>query len=192
RWEYRTKDEMWSVLVFEDSVILQTTSYERFEGFADRLHSAVETVLTKTEHDRLGVVQRVGLRYINLIQPEPGRDFRFYLRPGLHGVADDVFRLGTHRLHIESVGATVVDNLQGTMVLRVVQNDQGFDLPPDLVAGAPKHVPRSRGGQLVTLVDLDHFIEGTFDPNSDWIIDCTYLMHDHIIETFHEHVVTNA
>jgi uncharacterized protein (TIGR04255 family) len=50
----------------QDSVVLQTTSYERFEGFAEKLSHAVRTVLTNTEHDQLGVVQRVGLRYFSL------------------------------------------------------------------------------------------------------------------------------
>ena len=31
RWKYRNRKETWSVLVTEDSVILQTTAYTRFE-----------------------------------------------------------------------------------------------------------------------------------------------------------------
>ena len=192
RWEYQTKDEAWSVLVLQDSVVLQTTGYQRFEEFADQLHRAVGTILTKTEHDKLGLVERVGLRYVDLIQPRPGEDYRHYLRPGFHGVADEVFQPRTHRLHVESVGATSLGDTQGTMVVRVVQNDQGFDLPPDLVGGAPKHTSRAKPGELVTLVDMDHFVEGNFDPNADWVIQRAYQMHDHLIETFHEHVVSDA
>jgi uncharacterized protein (TIGR04255 family) len=44
--EYRSKDEQWSVTVLEDSVVLQTTAYEKFEGFGQRLEHAVHTVLT--------------------------------------------------------------------------------------------------------------------------------------------------
>jgi len=192
RWEYRTKDEAWSVLVLQDSVVLQTTGYQRFEGLAEHLQRALGTVLTKTEHDKLGLVQRVGLRYIDLIQPRSGEDFRHYLRPGFHGVADAVFQPGTHRLHVESVGSCAVGDTAGTMVVRVVQNDQGFDLPPDLVGGAPKHVSRAKEGELVTLVDMDHYVEGTFDPNVDWVVERAYQMHDHLIETFHKHVVSDA
>ena len=80
RWEYRTRDETWSILVMQDCVVLQTTAYGRFEDFADKLRHALGTVLAKTEHDRLGVVQRVGLRYVDVVQPREGEDFRFYLR----------------------------------------------------------------------------------------------------------------
>jgi uncharacterized protein (TIGR04255 family) len=192
RWDYRNKDETWSIVVLPDSVVLQTTAYDRFEDFAEHLNLAVGTVLVKTENDRLGVVQRVGLRYIDLVQPRPGEDYRFYLRAGFHGVADEVFRPGTHRLHVESVGATEVDGIPGTMIVRVVQNDQGFDLPPDLVGGAPKHQSRAKPRELATLVDMDHFIDGNFEPNTEWLMDRTYQLHDHLIETFHEHVVTSV
>ena len=193
RWEFRTKDETWSVLVTQDGVVLQTTAYERFEGFAERLQRAVSTVLATTEHDRLGVVHRVGLRYVDIVQPRKGEDFRAYLRPGFHGAADEVFQPGTHRLHVESTeGTQVGDDVTGTMIVRVVQNDQGFSLPPDLIVGAPKHAVRAKAGELITLIDMDHYIEGTFDPDTDWVVARAFEMHDHLIETFHEHVVTET
>lgn len=190
RWEYRTKDERWSVMITENSVILQTTAYERFETFAERLSGALRTVLAETEHDRLGVVQRVGLRYIDLVQPREGEDHRFYLKPGLHGVTEGVFAAGSQRLFQVNVGHTQVGDVEGFMVLRITQNDQGIDVPPDLVDGAPKLESRSRVGELVTFVDMDHFIERNFEPNTDEVIAYSYRLHDHIIETFHEHIVT--
>jgi uncharacterized protein (TIGR04255 family) len=190
RWEYRTKDETWSVLLTQSSVVLQTTAYGRFEAFADKLLHVVRTVFAATEHDKLGVVERVGLRYVDVVQPREGEDFRFYLRPGFHGVADTVFRPRTHRLHVESRGKTSVGEVEGTMVVRVVQNDRGFALPPDLIAAAPKHAARARPGELITLVDMDHYIEGKFDPAVEWVVARAYDMHDDLIETFHQHVVT--
>ena len=190
RWEYRDKEELWSVTVLQDSVVLQTTAYERFEAFAERLERAVRTVLARTEQDQFGLIQRVGLRYVNVVRPRAGEDYRIYLRPGFHGAADAVFLDGSHRLHAESVGRTSVGDLSGTMILRVTQNDQGFDLPPDLVVGAPKHATQARPGELVTLIDMDHFIDGKYDPDTQWVIDRAYEMHDHLIETFHEHLVS--
>ena len=193
RWEYRTRDETWSVLVTQDGVVLQTTAYDRFEGFVDKLRHAVRTVLATTRHDPLGVVQRVGLRYVDVVQPREGEDFRAYLRDGFHGAADEVFQAGTHRLHVESTGRTQVgDDVTGTMIVRVVQNDQGLSLPPDLIVGAPRHAVRAKTGELITLVDMDHYIEGAFDPDADWVMARAFELHDHLIETFHEHVVTET
>ena len=190
RWEYRTKDEQWSVAVLQDSVVLQTTAYRRFEGFAEKLEAAVKTVLEQTEQDKLGLIQRVGLRYIDLVQPREGETYRDYLRPGFHGASDTPFVEGSHRLYVESVGRTNVGDTPGTMVLRVAQNDQGLDLPPDIIGNAPKFQPRTKAGELATLVDMDHFIEGKFDPSAEWVTARAYAMHDHLVETFHEHVVS--
>jgi uncharacterized protein (TIGR04255 family) len=190
RWEYLTKNEQWSVSVFQDSVVLQTTAYDRFEGFAEKLEAAVKTVLEQTEQDRLGLIHRVGLRYVNLIRPHDGDSYRDYLRPGFHGASDAPFAAGSHRLYVESIGRTDVGDTPGTMVLRVVQNDQGSQLPPDLIGSAPTIRTRINAGELVTLVDMDHFIEGNFDPSADWVTARVYAMHDHLIETFHEHVVS--
>lgn len=194
RWEYRTREETWSILVMEDSVVLQTTEYGRFEEYAEKFLQMLRTVFAKTEHDRLGVVQRVGLRYVDVVQPrtDEDEDFRFYLQAGFHGVADEVFEPGTHRLHVESTGRTTVGNESGTMVVRIAQNDQGLALPPDLVGTAPKLAPRARKEELTTLIDMDHYIEGNFDADADWIVARAFEMHDHLVETFHEHVVTGS
>ncbi len=190
RWDYRNREQTWSFLVMQGSMTLQTTAYTRFEDFAARLQLAVRTVLTESEQHRLGLVHRVGLRYIDVVRPSAGKGFRFYLRPGLHGVPEEVFSPGGHLLHMESRGRTAVGGYPGTMVVRIVQNNQGFSLPPDLMAAAPRFSPRTMAGELVTLIDMDHYVEGTFDPDSEWVVARAYELHDHIVETFHDHVVT--
>ena len=159
RWDYRNRDETWSIFLTRDTVIPHPTADTRFEDFVERLQLAVHTVLAESEHDRLGVVHGVGLRYIDVARASGGKDFRFYLRPGLHGVRDEVFQLGQHLLHTESRGRTVVGGNPGTMVVRIVQNDQASSLPPDFVDAAPSFPPRAEAGELVTLLDMDHFVE---------------------------------
>jgi uncharacterized protein (TIGR04255 family) len=190
RWEYRTKGDAWSILVTENSVVVQTTAYERFEAFADTFVLAARVVLTHTDQTSHGVVDRVGLRYVNVVEPQEGEDFRAYLRRGFHGPSDSIFRSGTHRLHVESVGQTDVGGDQGTLVVRVTQNDQGFFLPPDLVDNAPRLERAAKVGDILTLVDMDHFIGGELLPDAAHIAAQAYALHDHIIESFHEHVVS--
>ena len=78
------------------------------------------------------------------------------------------------------------------MVVKVAQNDQGLLLPPDLVGGAPKQDSSAEAGELITLIDMDHYVEGNFDPDSRWVVATAYEMHDQIVETFHDHVVTEG
>lgn len=189
-WEYRNREETWSILVFADCVVLQTTAYTRFEEFAGKLQMAVGAVLAKTESDKLGVVHRLGLRYVDAILPREGEDYRLYLREGLRGIADEAFHGGTHRLQFESVGRTRVADEQGTLVVRVTQNDKGVELPPDLLGNRTKRAKRAKEGDLVTLIDMDHFMAGNFEPQIDWVVDRAYKLHDHIIETFHNFIIT--
>ncbi len=39
---------------------------------------------------------------------------------------------------------------------------------------------------------MDRYGEGTFDPKSEWVAARAYEMHDHIVETCHDHVVTRG
>lgn len=97
------------------------------------------------------------------------------------------------RLHVESTGRTQVgDDVRGNMIVRIAQDDQGLSLPPDLVGGAPKYSPRAKRGELITLIDMDHYIEGAFDADTDWVVARAFEMHDHLVETFHNHVVTET
>ena len=43
---------------------------------------------------------------------------------------------------------------------------------------------------MITLIDMDHFIEGNFAPDAEWGVARAYDLHDHLVETFHNHVVT--
>ena len=93
-------------------------------------------------------------------------------------------------MHVENVGATTVGDIAGTMIVKVIQNSQGQDLPPDLLGSAPKHESRATKGELSTLIDMDHFIEGKFDPSAEWVVERVYKLHDTLVETLHDHVVT--
>lgn len=190
RWEYRTRNEDWSILVTEASVLLQTTAYGRFEDFVEQFDLAMRTVLEKTGHAKLGIVERLGLRYVDAIRPRPSEDFRFYLRSGLHGIADEVYQSNA-QLHVQATGQTTVGGNEGVMLVRIIQNDQGLCVPPDLLAAGPQPAALDPG-RLVTLVDMEHYMDGKFDPDVDWLVDRSFKLHDHLVEAFHEHVVTPA
>jgi uncharacterized protein (TIGR04255 family) len=76
------------------------------------------------------------------------------------------------------------------MIVRVEQSDGGFDLPPDLAVAAPNHAVRAEKGEVVTFIDMDHFVTGGFAADTDVTIEKLFRLHDKLIETFHEQVVT--
>ncbi len=195
RWVFLTRAGDRSVIIDSEQVVLQATTYERFEAYAEQLGAALGAALYATEHDRYGVLQRLGLRYVDLVRPRQGNgeDFRTYVQPGLRGLDDGAFPEGARRCGFEAAGRTrLVGDQSGTLVVRLHQNDQGLDLPPDLIVDAPKRPKRAAPGDLVTLIDIDHFWEGQQGPpiEADWVVERAYLLHDHIVNVFHSHVVT--
>ena len=87
-WEFRKRDESGSIIVGEEVVVIQTTAYTVAEDFLVELELAAETVAGVVGDL---VVERVGLRYIDLIQPKEDEDWRDYVKPGFHGVETDAF-----------------------------------------------------------------------------------------------------
>ena len=107
-------------------MILQTTAYTRFERFAERLQSAVNTVLTESEHDGFGVVHRAGLRYIDVVAQVLARAFG-------STCGEAFMEYGTRSSILDDTSCTSRAEARrwfsghpGTMIVRIVQNDQAI------------------------------------------------------------------
>jgi uncharacterized protein (TIGR04255 family) len=157
-WDYRTKGRATRVVVAEEFLTYQTSAYTRFEDFLGRALDALRIVNNAVGGDGL-LVTRIGLRYVDLIRSIE-MDWRDHLRPGLRGFESEHFDVQTC-LH-----QTVARTSAGTLVARVHQNRQGMYLPPDLVrsglAPAPVLEDGLSDGELLTLLDVDHFVEQEF------------------------------
>jgi uncharacterized protein (TIGR04255 family) len=194
RWEYRSRDGTRAFLVTDTGAVFLTTEYSRFEEFADTCASALAQLLDVTEQREFGALQRLGLRFVNRISPADGKDHRFYLQAGLCGMDDSAFPGGGRQLKVEQQGATKVRGGDALLTVRVTQNRSGADLPPDLLSVAlprPNPVPP---GALITLLDMDHVIQFADNRRPDVveIVEFASALHDVIVETFHDHVVTPA
>jgi uncharacterized protein (TIGR04255 family) len=153
-WEFLSKDSTISVIVSEGFVVVQTSAYNYFEDFLEKV-TAVVAVVSGVVGGLL--VQRVGLRYVDLIRPKDGESWEMYVREGLRGFVSRHFSEGT-ALHLHQI---VTRTTSGAMVVRLLQNREMAILPPDLATGTlafPRMVPPKQG-ELLTLVDIDHFQE---------------------------------
>src|SRR3954453_15486492 len=66
-WRFVADDERWAVAALPDRVSLETTSYENWDHFRERLQAVLAAAAEQLEP---AVEQRLGLRYINrLAQP---------------------------------------------------------------------------------------------------------------------------
>ena len=172
RDEFRSKDNRWSLTVADDMIALVTTAYDRFAGFRNRIEEALRIVDEVAELHH-GQVRRIGLRYIDVIDPQPGETFRDYLQGSLHGPKTTVITGPEEVMHLESIGRTRI----GHFILRITQNDQGLLVPPDLIFRPMTHKQQVSPGKLITLVDSDHFVEGSWDYDLLSILETADALH---------------
>ena len=185
-WEFRTLDEDWSIIVAEGAVVLQTTAYSDFDEFLRYLSlalSAVDGVVGDL------VVERVGLRYIDAIKPRPDESWKDYVKPGYHGQENDVIRPEHAVLFMQ----TMADTGPGQRVIaRLAQNRDGMILPPDLITHHPVLRIQAKKGQLLTLLDLDHYREARQPFDLDGLIDTAWELHDGLDILFRDLVTEHA
>jgi len=183
--EFRSKDNAWGVVVSEDMLVLATTQYDRFRGFAERLQ-AILTIVDEVAGLQKGSIIRIGLRYIDVITPKPGENWRLYLQPSLHGPASPVFDSGEPLLGMEFHGKTRI----GRLTIRISQNNQGQLVPPGTIVKPMAFRQQDLGDRLLTLIDSDHYVEGQWDFNMKELIETVDELHEGINTVFFDNIIT--
>jgi len=186
RWEFQNKDRSTAIVLTQNGIVLQTRQYDTFDAFADHLGLALEVVGTVVKPS---LVERLGLRYVDMIRPEADESWTAYLREGLHGIEDAAVGMhsGLHRSEI--VGRTDV----GQLVVRCFQMADGTFLPPDL---SPSSLDYGsvvlRPDETVTLVDLDHYSEQVREYDAEQIRQYMWRLHDNLDLAFRQCITQHA
>jgi uncharacterized protein (TIGR04255 family) len=178
RDEFRTKDNQWSVNIADSMVALVTSCYDRFKGFAERLKQVIE-IIDQAAGLRHGQVHRIGLRYVDVIDPLDNETLELYLQPSLHGptTPKSSVMLGSERMMaLEAVGRTAI----GVMMVRITQNNQGVVVPPDFMHKPMNHKVKVQAQRTVTLFDMDHYTEGNWDFDLPKILTSVDALHQGI------------
>jgi len=135
-------------LLEANAISLQTTSYNTFETFSATLMKGLHVL---HEVIRLDFVERVGIRYLDAVQPVEAESLKDYLVPEVLGLALRGEGQLTH-----SVSETVVVTSAGQLVSRVLIREGHIGLPMDLVGPTPSISPRfTQFEGLHAIVDTD-------------------------------------
>jgi len=193
RFESPTHDTM--VLIDKEQVIFQTSSYTRFEDYIGNFINILKHILQVTEHDKFGVVVRLGLRYVDQIRKQYDTDdIDSYLMPELRSINCSEYVDDRKQYSIASVGKTKpASNFEGQLAIRVFRGEQGLDLPPDLMPSAPANRKTVTPDEDIAMVDMDHYWNGSMGPNTNitqTIEEMFFRLHDTIIYGFHNSVIS--
>ncbi len=180
RWEFQNKERSAGIIVAQNAILLHTNSYETFDDFAKSLRLALEVVGDAVQPT---LVERLGLRYVDLIRTDAGEQWTDFLKPGLHGIPPAAIGMTEGLQRHETVGTTKV----GQLVVRCVQSTDGGFLPADLWPTTLEYAkPPIPPGELATLLDFDHFTQVTRDYDVDQVMAAMWELHETLDVTFRE------
>lgn len=186
RWCFTNAKGNEGYLLLSDSLVFHTTAYNTFDDFVmksldglDLVHKAIE----------LSYIDRIGLRYLDLISPRAKEKIDDYLAPSLLGLSTPI---GGTLTHAYTETLSQIDG--GTLVSRAVITDTGLAMPPDLVPLSLQLPPRlsSLTGRNAVL-DFDYFAAQRLDGvESELIKAQLHASHEVITRAFHASVTEHA
>jgi len=185
QWEFHDPANRTSILVDQDTVVVQTTYYSTYE----RLHELFDLALSLVA-DRLEVseVLRCGLRYIDIVDCPAEGTIADWVQPellGLSGFEGFERELGHSRTALEGPGGSRVR-------IRASLLPEGVILPPDLIPcelGFTKNPIRE---ESFVMLDFDHFSQNQFPYDRQATLEHLSMLHDGVDLAFRSSVTPRA
>ncbi len=185
RYEFQNKEGTSGIVLASDFISLHTNKYEVYEKFEETFRVALAIIHQVVS---LSLVERIGLRYVDLIRLGADEKFSDYLQPGLLGLENAKLGVTKSLSRFEFVGVTEV----GKLVVRYSQSDNGTFLPADLMPSPLKHDVEVPPGEVVSFLDLDHFSEQSHDFEVSSVLELLGRLHDYLDRTFRSAVTETA
>jgi uncharacterized protein (TIGR04255 family) len=181
RWDFHDRERHVGIVLAKDAISLQVAKYSGFEGFCSRFKSALETL---NEIVAPALIERLGLRYVNLIRPDAGRSVHEYVQEGLLGIRDERAGVIKSSCFVNYSGVTAA----GILSVRSLQRTDGQILPPDLhpMTLSQSVAPVPVGEKILTL-DFDHYSDLQQSPiefSPIEVIQRMWHLHDNITMAF--------
>ncbi len=171
---------MTGVMLTPQFVVLHTSHYKTFEWFSSILSPVLEAVASEID---VRLVERVGIRYVDLVRMEPGESFGQYLKPGLVGFPFGELQTAgvTKAFALSHSVAQLADSL---LTVRSTQLNTGQFLPPDLTPSPLHYEVQLRPDEPVALLDFDHYAAGDMEFEPKTLVDRLDSLHKVASEAF--------
>lgn len=154
RYEFQDKEARLGIVLLSNSLAIHTNNYLNYEKFEKEIKTALMAVHRVVS---INLTERIGLRYVNLIRLREGEKWADYLHGGLLGLDPQAANVDRWLSRSEAIGSTEV----GKLAVRCSQSEQAF--PPDLLTSTLHYSLELAKGEIVTILDFDHFVESVSD-----------------------------
>lgn len=141
-----------SFILDAQSLTLQSTHYSQFETFSDSFQVGLNIVNNAVE---LAFIERVGLRYLDRVMPQPGESIKDYLVEQVHGLNS---RLGGRSHYAYTEAMNEIGKIK--LLSRIAIQAGPLAFPPDIHLGNMKIAERFMAYlENAAILDNDGFVE---------------------------------
>jgi uncharacterized protein (TIGR04255 family) len=184
-WFFESLDSTEGVIVTRDSVSFQTTKYRTYETTIPRFIDALSRI---HELVRIDVLQRCGLRYVDVVNPQGRDSLTKYLNPEILGLSGTDFGVSPNVQSSTFSGASEC----GTLVVKFSTETFPAVMPPDLVSVTlPVDMPIESGSK-VGVLDFDHYLQTKEAFSIGRAVETLNALHDAIDRAFRSCVTETA
>ncbi len=184
KWVFADKARTLAVVIAPEFITLQTAAYDTFDAFSEQLAAVLDPI---SEIVGIELSERVGLRYVDYVQPRADDTLADYLAAGLVGLDPAMAGVRSQRSVYLAQGPTSV----GQYSFRLTRSEGAFALPPDLQPSDVQVSPVGSPGAHAVL-DIDHFFVATQPFKSDNIIQILWDLHDVVDGLFRSAITPHA
>lgn len=186
RWRYTNLERNEGYLLQNNSIIFQTTNYDSFDMFLDQIIKGLNII-----HESVGLayIERVGLRYLNVILPDNEKKIDDYIMPFLLG-----FPIIKNGNIIQTYSETIAQINEGNIAIRVVKNKNVIPLPPDLhpFLLQPSNKFMTPFQTDCVSLDIDYAVSKRINYDIEKIKNQLILSHDIVEDMFKSSVTEDA
>lgn len=153
RFQFGNVEKTHTFILDGQSLTLQSTNYGQFGTFSGCFLEGLSIV---NEVVKLAFTERVGLRYLDRVMPQPGETVEQYLVEQVHGLTS---RLEGRSLYSYTEALNMIGNIK--LLSRVAIQDGPLAFPPDLQPGNMYITERFMSYTGISaILDNDGFVEG--------------------------------
>jgi uncharacterized protein (TIGR04255 family) len=165
RWRFETRDSQTGFMLSTNQLIAHTTNYIDSDDFRERVVCGFRTL---HEIAKLSFIQRVGLRYIDLITASADDVVEDYIDPSLIGFRPNILGLTPDVSQQFLRARSNIGGAPGTLLVKVSRARHGSELPTDLLPISLQLKRKPSPEEESIFLDWDHYIEQTnLDPDPE-------------------------
>lgn len=185
RWVFLNRKTTEAVVLTQDFVIYETTTYTEFDDFVGQFSSVIDVIGPQAKID---FGERIGLRFVDLIRHLDGNEPNWFLKECLRGLEADNF--GASTCKNQSIATAMVSH--GELFIRSFESSGPAFMPPDLKSTRLSFDLTLGDDETYRILDFDHISKQEFDFESDVITTRLWELHEYIGRAFRSAVTEEA